>query len=349
MAYGYTIEPHKPDFLVELIEQALAEFSLAAVPMAWAVDIVPALQYLPNGIPGVKFKETAHKWRKTIQAAAYIPYQFVRGQMASFTHRPSYVSKLVQELTAGDNGRLSSEDELAIVWTAASLYGAAAESSVITLKAFTLAMVKFPCVQQKAQEEIDRVVGIDRLPNFDDRADLPYVVAMVKELIRWWPVAPLGFPHVATEDVEYEGMHIPKGAVLLPAAWWFLQDPDVYKDPGTFDPERFLEPRTEPDPTTEAFGYGRRICPGRYFADSSLFINIVRTLASFHFSKATGTNELEVKPKPGVLTHPAKFDFQIKPRSDKHVDLIRQLDREQQWEAGDAEHLDSLDSFEVKY
>jgi fumagillin biosynthesis cytochrome P450 monooxygenase len=66
MAYGYTIEPHKPGKLVDLIEKMMTEFSLAAVPMAWTVDIIPALQYLPEGFPGAKFKATARRWRKSI-------------------------------------------------------------------------------------------------------------------------------------------------------------------------------------------------------------------------------------------------------------------------------------------
>ncbi|QSS65943.1 O-methylsterigmatocystin oxidoreductase [Histoplasma capsulatum] len=58
-AYGYTIEPHKPDPLVDLIDKMMTEFSLAAVPMAWAVDIIPALRYLPENFPGATFKKTA--------------------------------------------------------------------------------------------------------------------------------------------------------------------------------------------------------------------------------------------------------------------------------------------------
>ena len=53
-------------------------------------------------------------------------------------------------------------------------------------------MVLNPEVQAKAQAEIDRVVGKDRLPNFDDRLELPYVEAILRETLRWHPVAPFG-------------------------------------------------------------------------------------------------------------------------------------------------------------
>ncbi|KAI9041395.1 cytochrome P450 [Aspergillus affinis] len=352
MAYDYTIEPHKPDPLVELIDRMMTEFSLAAVPMAWAVDIIPALRHLPENFPGATFKKTARKWRKSIQATAYIPYRFSQSRMASLKFRPSYVSKLVQQLRGeSDDGTLSREDEDSIVWTAASLYGAAADTTVITLTIFTLAMIKFPDVQRKAQKEIDRVVGTDRLPGFEDRDKLPYVDALVKEAIRWWPLAPMGFPHTVTEDFEYKDMHIPKGAFLLPAVWWFLKDLEVYAEPDSFDPNRFLEPRNEPDPKTEAFGYGRRICPGRFFADSSLYLNIAQSLAAFTMAKAVDKDdkeiEVDVKPKPGMLTYPTEFDFQVTPRSEKHVQLIRQLERQHPWEASDAEHLESVEAFQA--
>lgn len=348
MAYGYTIEPHKPDKLVDLIEKMMTEFSLAAVPMAWAVDILPALQHLPETLPGAKFKRTARKWRKSIQASAYIPYRFVQHQMAALTYRPSYVSKLVQQLQEGGNTKLSGEDEQAVIWTAASLYGAAADTTAIALTAFTWAMIKFEHVQRKAQEEIDRVVGTDRLPTFEDREKLPYIDALVKEALRWWPIAPMGFPHTAAEDIRFDGLCIPKGAYILPAVWWFLHDPEVYANPERFDPDRFLPPRDEPDPTTEAFGYGRRRCPGRFFADSSLYLNISQSLAAFRFTKAVGKDgeeagEVSVEPKPGILAYPTEFGFQIRPRSEKHTELIRQLERQYPWEESDAGLLESID------
>lgn len=354
MAYGYTIEPHKADALVDLTDQMMAEFSLAASPMAWAVDIIPALQYLPEGFPGASFKKTARKWRKSIQATAYIPYEFVQRQMDALTNKPSYVSKLIQHLRGpGDNGKLSSEDEEAVIWSAASLYGAAADTTVITLTAFTLAMLQFPDVQRKAQAEIDRVVGTSRLPTLEDRENLPYVDALVKEALRWWPIAPMSFPHTTTEAFDYDGHHIPAGAFILPSVWWFLHDPSVYADPESFDPDRFLAPRREPDPKTEAFGYGRRICPGRFFADSSLFLNMAHTLATFNLERAVGADgkevALDVRPKPGVLTYPTEFQFKASPRSEKHVELIQQLERKYPFEASDAGLLQSVDDFEVRY
>ncbi|RDW93644.1 cytochrome P450 [Aspergillus mulundensis] len=351
MAYGYTIDPHKPDPLVTLIDKMMTEFSLASVPMGWAVDIIPALQHLPENFPGAGFQKTARKWRKSIQDSAHIPYWFAWQQLESSQAKPSFVSKLIQQLKAENDGILDPEDEQAIIWTAASLYGAAADTTVIALTAFTAAMIMYPDVQRKAQEEIDRVVGSDTLPTFADRERLPYINALVKEVLRWWPVAPMGFPHTATEDIEYGGYRIPKGSMLLPAVWWFTHDPAVHADPDAFDPDRFLAPRNEPESYMELWGYGRRICPGRFFADAGLYLNIVQSLAVFDLRKAVGEDGVEIgldmKPKPGVLAYPTKFEYRIEPRSERHVELIRKAEDTVGWEESDAHKLDSVDKFEV--
>lgn len=80
-------------------------------------------------------------------------------------------------------------------------------------------MSVFPEAQRKAQEEIDRVVGTGRLPTIADRDNLPYIDAVVKETLRWHPVAPMGLPHTSTEDDVVEGYHIPKGSMVFANVW----------------------------------------------------------------------------------------------------------------------------------
>lgn len=72
-------------------------------------------------------------------------------------------------------------------------------------------MAKHPEVQRKAQEEIDSIIGPDRLPSLNDRESLPYMEAVYREIMRWKPVTPLALPHAATADGIYHGMFIPKG------------------------------------------------------------------------------------------------------------------------------------------
>lgn len=79
-------------------------------------------------------------------------------------------------------------------------------------------MALFPEIQARAQAELDRVIGPDRLPTPADIENLPYIRAVVLETFRWMPVAPFGVPHATTNDDTYKGYHIPKGASIVPVS-----------------------------------------------------------------------------------------------------------------------------------
>lgn len=80
-------------------------------------------------------------------------------------------------------------------------------------------MALYPEVQRKAQEEIERVLGLNCLPTISDRSLLPYINAVVKEVLRWQPVAPMAIPHMSDKDDTYGKYFIPKGSVILPNIW----------------------------------------------------------------------------------------------------------------------------------
>lgn len=81
-------------------------------------------------------------------------------------------------------------------------------------------MVLYPQVQMRAQDELARVVGLERLPRFEDRPQLHYINALCKECLRWQPVLPLGVAHRSISDDEYRGFHIPAGSVLIQNVWY---------------------------------------------------------------------------------------------------------------------------------
>ena len=85
------------------------------------------------------------------------------------------------------------------------IYETGSDTMTMALMVFVLAAILHPAVVRKAQEELDRIVGSERLPSFDDLERLPYVQAIVKEVHRWRPVVPNGVPHAVTEDDEYMG------------------------------------------------------------------------------------------------------------------------------------------------
>jgi cytochrome P450 len=80
-------------------------------------------------------------------------------------------------------------------------------------------MALHPETRNKAQDELKRVVGTDRLPDFLDMENLPYVNALIKEVVRFFPVLPLGVPHRVIAEDEYQGMRIPKGSIVFSNIW----------------------------------------------------------------------------------------------------------------------------------
>lgn len=341
IVYGYNIEPHGSDALVEQVGEAMEQFSAATVPGKWAVDMLPFLENVPDWLPGTGFKQTARHWKQTMMDVGELPYRFAKIRTLSGEAQPSFVSKSIEQ--AQQEKSLGPEEEYAIKWSAASMYTGGADTSVSTMAAFFLAMSMFPEVQLKAQQEIDRVVGSGRLPTASDRERLPYINAVVEEAQRWHPIAPMGLPHAVDQDDTINGFHIPKGALLIPAVWWFTRDPKVYHDPEVFKPERFLPPYNEPSATNVTFGFGRRICPGSILAQASLYLTFAQSLATFDIQKVIDDKGRIVEPehifKSGIISHPGSFEVRVLPRSAQSESLVEAVVKEHPWVESDARHI----------
>ncbi|KAG6199031.1 hypothetical protein E4U35_006897 [Claviceps purpurea] len=344
--YGYSIEPHQADPLVTLIERTMVIFSKTVVPFAWAVDMIPQLRHLPSWLPGVPFHKRARQWKPVAERMMNVPYNFVRQQMSSGSFTPSFVSQNIEKSNekAGEKRVLGEKEETALKNSAADLFVGGAHTIVSSLRSMLLALILYPEVQRRAQQEIDEVVSSDRLPEFQDRDHLPYMNALVKETYRWMPVVPVGTTHVTEEEMVISGYRIPKGAFLVPSIWWFTHDPERYANPSVFDPDRFLAPRNEgPDPKDHAFGYGRRGCPGRYLADDTLFLTISRIIATMNVTAKLDEQgrpvNLKKQASPGLICHPEPFSYSIAPRTAKHAELIRTAALDHPWEKSDSVHL----------
>jgi cytochrome P450 len=180
--------------------------------------------------------------------------------------------------------------------------------------AFFLFMALFPDAQAKAQAEIDAVIGRDRLPTLADQNQLPYVHALVSEVLRFCLISPVA-PRVCRTDDVYQGYLLPKGSIVIPNIWCvsnlpknamssgspsfraMSRDSRTYKNPHEFDPTRFLGDHPEQDPREFIFGFGRRICPGRLYANNSMFLLMAISLATLKVSKAIGTDGKEITPQ----------------------------------------------------
>ena len=203
------------------------------------------------------------------------------------------------------------------------------ETITSVLEFFTVASVLHPDSVGKAQEELDSVVGQNRLPSFDDTHNLPYVNAFIKEVLRWRPVLPMGAPHSPIENDEYLGYHIPKGAIIIENQWTINVDDESFQDSHKFTPERWLQ---DPDQPLCAFGFGRRTCPGKQIARNSMFIVIARILWAYNIShyyingKKVPIDPLDTKQTLAAGPSPFKASFSI--RSPAHQRIV-----ELEWES----------------
>ncbi|KAG9090340.1 hypothetical protein FS749_000640, partial [Ceratobasidium sp. UAMH 11750] len=293
------------------------------VPSNFLVNIIPALAYVPEWFPGAGWKRTACEWREQKDRTIDGIFNWAKEQVVAGVDEHSITASTLKELRTAGYDQEAADDFTKNL--AETLYEGATDTTKNTLLSFLLAMVMFPEARTKAQREIDAVIGIGRLPTAEDRANLPYVNALILEVLRWQPILPLAIPHVCSQDDEYRGYRIPKGAIVFGNIWSISRDERTYETPEVFNPDRFLDPNM---PVSPSFGWGRRICPGNHFAQAALFILISSILAVFDVSKAKDEYGCEIEPTAeGVsgtlIYHPKPFKCNFKPRSDVHEELIR--------------------------
>lgn len=231
------------------------DFALSVRPGAYLVDNFPFLKYVPNWVPGTGWKAVAKQRKHTLARLRDEPFEYVKQQLAQGTAPPSVTASVIES-----NPKPNPDDAELQRTSTAILYASAADTTVSALESFFLIMGLYPEVQKKAQAELDTVVEAGKLPDYNDRPNLPYVNALIKEILRWNPVLPLALPHSLMQDDEYRGYHIPKGSTIFANSWAVMHDPSLYPDPFEVRPERYLSPNAalNPDPRTFAFGYGRR-------------------------------------------------------------------------------------------
>ncbi|KAF7311496.1 Cytochrome P450 [Mycena kentingensis (nom. inval.)] len=414
IAYGYELKDES-DPLLELVRNVMEEFSEAAVPGAFLVDLIPLLKYVPSWMPGAGFKRKAALWRRHVLDMIEISFRLVVDQMRDGTARDSFVSLA---LTMPNSSQAKDEIEDEIKWFAGTIYGGGTDT-VITKKVqsrygavrpyytgyggalaspyaaipgkggspvwciwqymvsgyhmcpyapyadlcrhmmphmvwaffvmvisamvrFFLQMVLHPEIQQRAQEELDLIVGKEHLPTFGDRPHLPYTNAICKEVYTIPPLDPT--PKLTTRSRSSVstrlapwvsliaswrttftmGTSFPKArrsSIILPNIWRMAHDPNTYQNPMTFNPERFLGPDAELDPSNMVFGFGRRTCPAKLLAEASLFITCASVLAAFDITRVGDADPVE-EYLPGTISQLARFKCAIRPRSAEAEALV---------------------------
>ncbi|KIJ63264.1 hypothetical protein HYDPIDRAFT_92786 [Hydnomerulius pinastri MD-312] len=325
MSAIYDYEPRtRDDPMVHAVERFIEAAILSSA--LWRViplTIFPFLMHLPDWCPGSSIKREANHSKRCATESIEKPYQYAQKRMQTVSDHPnpSMVSDHITRMQNHDES-YRPEYENALKEASVTAFLASAETTTSTLLIFTLAMVLHPHVRRRAQAEIDAVIGMDALPDYDDRPLLPYVEAIIRETVRWQPVLPCSVPHAAATSDIYKGFYIPKGATVIGNVWAISRDESRYPNASEFIPERFLTADgtlTDDDPLQFTFGFGRRVCPGRHTADASLWTAIATMLATLDFSHAKDAEgrDIEFEPKyaNGVTHHPIAFPCSISPRS----------------------------------
>ncbi|RDB17158.1 hypothetical protein Hypma_001986 [Hypsizygus marmoreus] len=329
--YGLPPFSDSSDPVLTYLDSYIERLVSGIAPGAYWVEYFTWMEHLPRWMA---------KWRRDAEDSFKRDDKFFKEVFAECRERlikgddtPSVAAKLIQEQSSSG----LSDQEAA--WLLATLYLAGTEASAGQILWFMLALCLYPDIQKRAFEEVDRVVGPDRLPTLQDYDNLPYIQACVKETMRWRPLAPAGIPHRLREDDVYEGYFIPKDTICIPNTWALNHDPAMYGlDAEEFRPERHLNTDGQllpsvPDTKEEGhvtYGFGQRICVGRAVSNRSLFVEMASMVWCFQFTMGkddqgkTFVPDILSNGAPGVAYRPKWFPCVMTPRSTDTQRIVEQ-------------------------
>ncbi|KAG1740873.1 cytochrome P450 [Suillus paluster] len=173
-------------------------------------------------------------------------------------------------------------------------------------------MILHPDVQSRALADINAVCG-DNIPSFEHKPLLPYIEATYREVFRWQPIGPLGLPHVASQDDVYEGYLILKGPHIYTKGSISRRGPLSQASQFTLERHLTAERKLKDEPLAGhfGFGFGRRICPGRHFAELTLWAAVVSILSTVRITKAKPSEGIDIPVIPeytaGLAVQPKPF------------------------------------------
>ncbi|XP_072014876.1 cytochrome P450 2J4-like [Amphiura filiformis] len=302
VVFGKRFEYHDPEFtnLLHLLEDSTNHMAIGILLMI--MPFLTKIPFFPKGaLPSLlqlrlNLKDIVNLHRDTYEKENMRDYIDV------------YLKDLQMKNEKGVETHLSDDELVAVVH---DFFLAGTETTSTTLRWALLYMLKYPDVQKRVQEEIDSVVGRDRLPKLSDKSNLPYTEAVIHEIQRFASIVLLAIPRFTRSDVEFRGYTIPKGTPILPNLYSVTRDPSVWDEPGVFKPERFLDGdgQVRKIPEQIVFGAGKRVCLGEQLARMELFIFYTHLMHRFSFKKPTDVESLNTRPKPGGVLTPYPYDI----------------------------------------
>ncbi|XP_054655488.1 cytochrome P450 1B1 isoform X2 [Dunckerocampus dactyliophorus] len=237
------------------------------------VDVMPWLQYFPNPI------KTMYDNFKTLNREFGA---FILDKVKE--HRKTMQLSTIRDMTDAlivavdklhdQSGYLPEKD--VVPATVADIFGASQDTLSTSLQWIILILVKYPELQLRLQEEVDKVVDRSRLPSIEDQPQLPYVMAFIYEVMRFTSFVPLTIPHSTTTDTSIHGYTIPKNTVVFVNQWSSNHNPTIWSNPEKFDPQRFLHPNGDLNKDlcnfVLIFSMGKRRCIGEELSKLHLFL-----------------------------------------------------------------------------
>ncbi|KAI9443587.1 cytochrome P450 [Lactarius indigo] len=304
------------------VERVLHEIQ----PGTRLVEIFTWMKYIPSRF--AKWKRDAKYWFVQDSLMFEGLLGRVSDDLANGIDRPSFGATVITNQSKHD---LSKREQ---AWLVGTMLAAGGETTSTMLLWWLLAMLAYPEVQRRAHAELDEVVGTARPPTFADLPSLPYIRAMVNETLRWSLTVPFGVPHISSADDWYEGMFIPKGTVCLQNMRLINSEPEVFgSDAELFDPARYLGENCRVkvldgrEDGHMSFGFGRRICPGRYVAEGTLAIDMATLLWAMRFERPGGVQaELDVRTivNNSLTARPLPFEYKAVPRFAEAEGMLRE-------------------------
>ncbi|KAG2038524.1 cytochrome P450 [Suillus americanus] len=316
VTYGHLAHGHEDSFLTRAQELADIAIHIMSPERTAVFTAFPFLEKLPFWCFGGAFALMGRS-RELCQQLLNEPFSEVKEQMANGTASRSLVTDFLSQ--AHDD---ADEDTMKAVALMGYLSGV--ETTTSALQTFLLAMVLYPDVQARARAEIDQAVRHDTIPCLDDRASLPYLDAILTEVMRWYPVAPLGLPHATSNDDVHDGYFIPKGAIVIVNQWALSRHEDIFPDASRFDPSRHLTVDGKlKDPFVNHFAFGR------WFAENSMWTAAATILAVLRIdhAKDSNGNRIEVKPEftAGLAIQPVQFHCSFESVNTAREGYLRQM------------------------
>ncbi len=233
VVFGKQYSYDDPEFR-ELLGIAERHIRLAGAGGAQA--FVKALQYLPT--------KTNRELIKNADRMEAFTQKQIDEHRAKFDpdNVRDYTDVYLQEIRLHkERGEVLHLKEENVFGAVNNVFGAGVETTSTTLRWAFLYMITHPEIQRRIQNEIDSVIGQDRMPRLSDRTNLPYTMATILEIQRHASILFLGFPHSAATDTTLCGYDIPEGAMIISNLWALHHDPDFWDDPEKFNPERFMD------------------------------------------------------------------------------------------------------------